>query len=422
MDAAALSAADTVGRRTFRPRPGEAAVSAPRPKRRWLRWVLGSVGLVVVILLIGFTAVGGWSLVAGFRGPARPYDAAALPPAPDYANAAAWLALPGRNGLERSTPPGLMPVDERTAPADVFFVHPTTFRGSPVWVAPFDASDAAAPLNPPVLLDQVSVFNGCCRLYAPRYRQATLAALKTDAAMDVAYADVASAFRHYLTHYNHGRPFIIASHSQGTAHAIRLLQQEILGTPLRGRLVAAYLIGGYVPDTFGALGLPPCDDARQTGCVLSYNSSEAGRSGARMITDNRTYWWRGSRTTKGRSHALCVNPLTWHREGAALASANPGSLPFPVAPFGRTAGPLPALVPHLTGAVCRDSLLAVTVPWSAPSGFTDKLSWIFGSYHLNDYGLFYGALRRNAIDRVAAWRAADARRSTAGSGPARAMR
>lgn len=50
-------------------------------------------------------------------------------------------------------------------------------------------------LNPPVLLDQVSVFDGCCRLYAPRYRQATLAALKVPAAMDVAYGDVATAFR-----------------------------------------------------------------------------------------------------------------------------------------------------------------------------------------------------------------------------------
>lgn len=63
------------------------------------------------------------------------------------------------------------------------------------------------------------------------------------------------------------------------------------------------------------------------------------------------------------------------------------------------------LVPHLTGAVCRDSLLYVDVPWSAASGFTDPLSLIFGGYYLNDYGIFYGALRRNAIDIVAAMQA-----------------
>jgi hypothetical protein len=357
----------------------------------------------MLIVLIAFTAVGGWGVLAGLRGPSKPYDPRTLPPAPDYARARAWLALPGRNGLERSTPPGITAVDERAAPADVFFVHPTTFKGSPVWIAPFDASDDAAPLNRPVLIDQVSVFNGCCRLYAPRYRQATLAALNTPAAMDVSYADVAAAFRYYITHFNHGRPFIIASHSQGTAHAIRLLQAEILGTPLRHKLVAAYLIGGYVPDTFGQLGLPICATARQTGCVISYNTSQTGRTGARMIVDNKTYWWRGVRTTKGQSNAICVNPLTWQGAGAAPASANPGSLPFPNAPFGQSSKQLPTLVPHLTGAVCHNNLLDVDVPWSASSGFIDKLSLVYGSYHLNDYGIFYGALRGNAIERVAAW-------------------
>jgi len=381
-----------------------------RGTRRWLRRGLGCFGLLGVILLIAFTALGGWGVIAGLRGPSTAYDARALPPAPNYSKAGAWLALPGRNGLERSTPPGITAIDERAAPADVFFVHPTTFKGSPVWIAPFDAGENTAPLNGPVLLGQVSAFNGCCRLYAPHYRQATLAGLKIPAALDVAYSDVAAAFRYYIAHLNHGRPFIIASHSQGTAHAIELLQREILGTPLQHRLVAAYLIGGYVPDNFDEAGLPICVSARQTGCLISYNTSERGRTGARMITENKVYWWRGARTTQGRSNALCVNPMSWQPKGAAPSSANTGSLPFPVAPFGKSAKKLSALVPHLTGAQCHDHLLEVEVPWSAPSGFIDKLSLIFGSYHLNDYGLFYAALRRNAVDRVAAWEPANDKR------------
>ena len=381
--------------------------------KRWaLRGLIG-LGAIVVVLLLAFTAIGGWGLV---QTPSPPFDLAQAPPAPDYAARHAWLAFPGSNGLERSAPPGMTAIDERRAPADVFFVHPTTFKGSPVWNAPFDASDEAAPLNPPVLLAQLSAFNGCCRLYAPRYRQATLNALKEPRALDLAYGDIAAAFRHYIAHDNHGRPFIIAAHSQGTAHAIRLLQEEILKTPLQRRLVAAYLIGGYVPDTFGELGLPICAAARQTGCVLSYNSSETGRTGARMITDTRTYWWRGRHVTNGRSRALCVNPLTWSRDGRATAAANPGSLPFPTAPFGDTAKHLTALVPALTGAECRDALLEVTVPWSAPSGFVDKLSILFGSYHLNDYGIFYAALRRNARDRVLAWQQRNDRRPPLPSG------
>lgn len=381
---------------------------AMRPKRRRWRMAFGCLGVLVLLVVGAFWAIGGFGLIAGMRGPSTAFAASKAPPAPDYARADAWLAFPGRNGLERSTAPGVAPVSERDAPADVFFVAPTTFKGSVIWNAPYDASDDAAPLNPPVLLDQVSVFNGCCRPYAPHYRQATLAALKEPKAMDIAYSDVARAFRFYLQHRNKGRPFIIASHSQGTAHAIRLLQEEVLGKPLQARLVAAYLIGGYVPDTLGELGLPTCNSARQTGCVLSYNTIEAGRSGARMIVDNKTYWWRGALKINGQAKAICVNPLIWNERGSAPASANAGSLPFPTAPFGRAAKPLPALVRNLTGAVCRDSLLEVDVPWSAPSGFIDKLSLIFGSYHLNDYGFFYDALRRNAIDRVGAWTAANA--------------
>jgi hypothetical protein len=363
--------------------------------------------VIALVALIGFVAVDGPALLASLGAPSAAFDTKAVPPAPDYKQPASWLAFPERNGLERSTPPGVQPIDEATAPADVFFVHPTTFKGSPVWVAPFDASDKAAPLNGAVLLGQVSVFNGCCRLYAPRYRQATLAGLKIPEAMDIAYDDVARAFRYYMTHLNHGRPFILASHSQGTAHAIRLLQEEILGRPFKSQMVAAYLIGGYVPDTFGELGVPICDSALQTGCVLSYNTSQEGRSGARMIVDNKTYWWRGKRVTNGPSNAICVNPLTWRQQGTAPASTDGGSLPFPKGPWGSGARPLPNLAVNLTGAACRKNLLEIDVPWSAPSGFRDKLTVFFGSYHLNDYGIFYDALRRNAVDRVMAWQRAN---------------
>jgi hypothetical protein len=384
-----------------------------RPKRRRWRTAFGCLGTILIVLVGGFWAIGGFGVLADLRSkPATAFDATKAPPAPDYAQTAAWLAFPGRNGLERSTAPGMTPVSEADAPADVFFVPPTTFKGSAVWNAPYDASEAAAPLNPPVLLDQVSVFNRCCRLYAPHYRQATLAALKTPAAMDIAYGDIARAFRFYLEHLNKGRPFIIASHSQGTAHAIRLLQEEILGKPVQSRLVAAYLIGGYVPESFGELGLPICDSAQQINCVISYNTSQTGRSGARLIVDTRTYWWRGALIINGKPKSICVNPLTWTQNGAAQAGADAGSLPFPQAPFGNTAKRLPNLVPNLTGATCRDNLLEVDVPWSAPSGFIDKLSLVMGSYHLNDYGIFYDALRRNAVQRVAAWTAANGAKPT----------
>ena len=296
-------------------------------------------------------------------------------------------------------PSGYVAIDEVSAPADVFFVHPTTYEGSPVWNAPFDPGRDREPLASAVLLNQLSVFNGCCRLYAPRYRQATLVALKEPRAMDLAYRDVARAFREYMDRYNAGRPFIIASHSQGTAHAIRLLQEEVLGTRRQSRLVAAFLVGGYVPDTFGGIGLPVCTADGQTGCLVSFNTGQRGRGGTRLITEERRYWWRGRLLREGPSRAVCVNPLAWGG-GAAPKEANDGSMAFPEPSAGTDARRLPALTRHLTGAVCRDRTLEVDVPWSAPPGFVSALSLLLGSYHLNDYGMFYAALRRSAAIRV----------------------
>ena len=379
--------------------------TTPPRKRRWLRRGLGCFGVLILLLVIAFFALGGPAIIDSMRSPATPFAATKAPPAPDYAKADSWLALSGRPGQERSTTPGVTPTDEAQAPADVFFIAPTTYKGNDVWNAPYDAPFARTPLNPPVLLEQASVFNGCCRIYAPHYRQASLAGLKNPAAFDLAYADIAAAFRYYIAHYNHGRPFILASHSQGTGHSIRLLQAEILGTPIKDRMIAAYLIGGYIPDSFAELGLPVCDAPLQTGCLISWNTSQTGRSGARMIVDNKHYWWRG-KAINGPAKAVCVNPLTWRREGAAPASANQGAMPFPQPPFRDGPTTLAALVPHLTGAACHDQLLDVDIPWGAPSGFHDKLSFLFGSYHLGDYGIFYANLRSNAHDRVGAWVAA----------------
>lgn len=380
----------------------------------WRKAALLALAGGAAAILLGMVGVGPVAtVIATFGSPSRPFDAAHVPLAPDYARADAWLAFPGRGGLERSTPPGVTAIDEAKAPADVFFIHPTTYQQSDVWnVAYTEPSE----FDPAVLLGQASAFNGCCRIYAPHYRQASLRALEDSRpAVALAYGDVARAFRHYIAHENKDRPFLIAAHSQGAMHAVRLLQAEILGTPLQGRLVAAYVVGAYAPSDFGTIGLPVCDGPRETGCILSWNTSQAGRTGAFQLIRDQSYWWRGSEKSKGQPPAICVNPLTWRRQGAAPATANPGSLPFPERPARDEDRSLPALTPHLTGALCDEGLLKVDIPWSAPSGFRDILSLLYGSYHLGDYGIFYAAIRRNAAERVDGWRALHRKRGVAGS-------
>jgi len=51
------------------------------------------------------------------------------------------------------------------------------------------------------------------------------------AAFELAYRDVKAAFLYYLEHNNSGRPIIIASHSQGSTHAKRLLKELFDGKP-----------------------------------------------------------------------------------------------------------------------------------------------------------------------------------------------
>ncbi|MDK2761926.1 MAG: DUF3089 domain-containing protein [Sphingopyxis sp.] len=362
-------------------------------RRRW-KILIAVIAILALLSQCSITK----SLIEATREPSTPFAQTQAPPAPDYAKRAAWFALPGTNGLERSAPPGFTSIDEQTAPADVFFIHPTMYLKNDVWNAPYDVDGA---YNAPVLLAQLSAFNGCCRLYAPHYRQASLAGLRDGDAVAFAYADVARAFRYYIARYNRGRPFIIASHSQGTGHAVRLLQEAIVGTPLQDRLVAAYTIGAYTPASLASIGLPTCDDARQTGCVLSWNASQSGRTAVSMLTKDVDFWWQGRRI-KSTAPAICVNPLTWTRNGVANPASNKGSLPFPEPPYPRRAATLASLETGLTGARCSDMLLNVDVAWD--SSFRDTLSWLYGSYHRNDYGLFYANIRANAIDRVASWR------------------
>ena len=62
-------------------------------------------------------------------------------------------------------------------------------------------------------------------------------------ALDLAYNDIREAFIHYLENFNQGKPIIIASHSQGTIHAKRLISEFIDGKELQKQLIAAYLVG-----------------------------------------------------------------------------------------------------------------------------------------------------------------------------------
>lgn len=362
-----------------------------------LRTLFAALLLCAVLMPVG-------GMAAQLKTPSKPFDETKPPPAPDYSDRGAWLVWPGVKSNADLVPEGIKGTVVRNPDVDVFFIHPTTYLENATWNAKYDQDGfTATQLTDGVLRYQTSVFNGCCRIYAPRYRQATISAFlkpgkDSNSAYGLAYSDVLRAFDYFIANENRGRPFILASHSQGSLHATRLLQERIVGDAgLRKRLVVAYVIGAAMPEPSKGARLPLCGSAEQTGCIVDWNTTS---SLAPLALGRRIMMTYGDGRYQeiGKRKWACVNPLTWTRDGVAKAGRNAGSLP--ASEHGK---PLLPIVEGLTGARCTRGRLAVSIPWGRRKGFVDPLTRL-GSYHNHDYNLFYASIRQNAIDRVAAYR------------------
>ncbi len=320
--------------------------------------------------------------------------------APDYAKPEAWLSRPGMPNDPADWLPQGVPHTPRTN-AVVFFVPPTTYLDKRHWNAPFD--DKTADARAHVLVSsQASAFSGVARVWAPRYRQATAGAFLAatpDAthALDLAYSDVARAFDAFVAQVPADAPIILAGHSQGSFHLLRLLRERVAGQPIAKRIVAVYAVGWPVSTTadLPALGLPACTGADQAGCLLSWESFGEPADPAQLrVTYAASRGFTGA-PRKG-TPALCVNPLTGTRDSAAPAGANLGSL-APDAGY-KSATLVAGLVPARCDA---QGLLSIGEP---PSGF--GVAVLPGNdFHVFDYALFWANIRADAARRLAAFEA-----------------
>jgi hypothetical protein len=368
---------------------------------------MNRVAMVVAAGVIVLLAGGYWlypriALLMTMRPLDKPFDAYPRPAAPNYADPAAWAALPGDHADAADLVPAGETVGDRQANAavDVFFIHPTTYRGRENWNQ--DLGDAAtnAWTDISVIARQAAAFNGCCRVYAPRYRQAATAALYAkddsgDKARELGYQDVRTAFQFYLDRYNDGRPFILAGHSQGTFYIQRLLEDMVDASAIRPRFVAAYAVGigfpvGLFSRQYKTIGI--CAKPADTGCVVSWNTFGRGGDGAAAAARNAARYAARFQTRDG-AETVCVNPLTFDVDRPdAPAAANPGALPGPAAP-----GPLPALKRGVVGATCDGGMLYADIP--DDPDFT-LLVLPGKNLHFHDYDLFFKSIRDNAILRA----------------------
>lgn len=372
--------------------------------RRFL-WVIVALILLAVAFAFAWRLFGQRILISAMV-PTMAFSEAPQSPAPDYAAASGWVARPGLASAALWAPaPGIVAAPPAPARrAAVFFVTPTAYLARARWNLDLADANANAPI-PAYLKTQASALGAVGDIWAPAYRQAAFGAFLKDspdsrAAIDFAFNDVARAWDAFLAANPEG-PIILAGHSQGALHLIRLLAERIAGRPEAARIVAAYLPGWpiSVEADLPALGLPACAAPGHSGCILSWMSfaEPADATAVRAVFASHAGY---AGAPRAGTAILCTNPLRGLATDApAVPAANPGSL----APLGRPDA-VPVLRPSGPGARCADGLLLIGAP---PEGY-DANVMPGNNYHVYDWHLFWAALRADAARRLAAWEAAQA--------------
>jgi Protein of unknown function (DUF3089) len=304
-----------------------------------------------------------------------------IPPVPDYSKPECWAALPTKLDSADAIPKKSNLKDEQSnAQVDVFFIHPTIFTKEPQnkydWNADVNDNQMNQNVDNSTILNQSTAFNGSCRVYAPRYRQAHYYSFVTDnqedklKALGLAYLDVKAAFEYYLKNHNQNRPIVIASHSQGTVHAVRLLKEFFDGKPLQNQLVEAYLVGiGVQPNAF--LNIKPSTNPEDFGGFVCWNTYSQGYFPT---------WY-----DKGLNTALSTNPLTWKLDEVfAPNSLNKGGV-----------GPKFTMYPNIVDAQNHKGMLWINKPYVKGRFLLKAKSW-----HIADINFFYMNIRENVALRI----------------------
>ena len=208
----------------------------------------------------------------------------------DYADTAYWYSCGDENHA-----------------ADVFYVYPTVSTISFIdngssWYADITLPNVREEANDNQRFNMMlySEYN----FYAPYYRQMIFEAYQQPESIlnqivETPAQDITDAFQYYMTHYNHGRPFFLMGHSQGSQVLIELLKKRMTNEQ-RKNMVAAYCIGYHVTAEELAQypeALKPATDSLMQGLVI-FNS----------VTDTTAI------SMVSRGDVVGVNPTTWTME------------------------------------------------------------------------------------------------------------
>lgn len=295
------------------------------------------------------------------------------PIAPNYNNTSAWAILPHTypEKLKR------WQTTTNTLHADVFYIYPTLNidKNDLRWNVPVSDSIQNKKVINKAVYFQASAFLNAGKLYVPYYRQAHLRSYSNyekggEDALNIAYTDIKEAFKVYLQHYNKNRPIIIAAHSQGTTHAIKLLKDFFDGKSLQDKLVAAYIPGIAIKKgEFKHIHL--MKKPSEVGGFVTWNTYKKN-----FYPKNYDEWFKGTEVS---------NPITWDESSISSRSDHKGFL------FSN--GKLYTLALKV---MVKDGLL-----WTSLPHFPYRI-FMLGKkrYHEGDINLFWEDIRKNASLRV----------------------
>lgn len=279
-------------------------------------------------------------------------------------------------------------------PVDVFYLYPTSWARMDEQADPYCTVDDAGMREgaQSAFNAQATAFETVGNLYAPYYRQADAGYIleqpidqQFDAIQRVPAEDAIAAFDYYIQHYNQGKGFILAGHSQGSMVLLELLSQYMREHPeVARRMVAAYIVGYSVTDSYLQENshLKFAQGAGDTGGIISYNTEAPQVDGENPVL---------------LEGAISINPITWTRtQEKATADQNLGSYVQTAEGMQRVQGLADAALNLERGTVICSSV-SPQIYRSASSLFPA------GCYHGFDYGFYYFNLRENAQMRTDAY-------------------
>lgn len=283
---------------------------------------------------------------------------------------------------------------------DVFYAYPTVYMDADP--PNMDISDERNRQNVrDKMNEQMGLYSPYANIFVPYYQQMyrdgfdDLPPDEAQKLLDVAYDDVAEAFKYYMKNLNNGRPFILVGHSQGAGILIDLLRKEFDTPEYADNMVAAYTTGVSImpEDPVQYPWINIAQNATDTGVVITYNTLQYGYH----------------ESSSFQNGTLCVNPLLWTTNGTKASNdLNSGAV------WTDSNGIISNEIDKFTDAqICYagDCLaacsgkcygaLVVTTP--DPDDWYDPERQPKGAYHDYDQVFFYRNLQQNVRDRIAAF-------------------